>query len=198
MEDNYMTIAGASEGYYSERRSRFISFAFPVQTPEEAKERIDALGKRYHDARHLCWAFMLGAGRTQFRVSDDGEPSSTAGKPILGAINTHNLTNILVAVVRYFGGVKLGPSGLITAYRAAAIDAIEKAEIVLRTVDEEFTVTLEYSSLDTVMKIVKEENPRILSRVLEAECRFRIGIRRSRAQELKDRLLRVRTVKIFP
>jgi uncharacterized YigZ family protein len=197
MNDVYRTIAGTSEGYHTEQRSRFISFAVPVRTPEEAKEKVDALRKQYYDARHVCWAFMTGAERTQFRVNDDGEPSSTAGKPILGVINSNRLTDILIAVVRYFGGVKLGTGGLIAAYRAAAQDAVDNAQIIDRTVDEEFTVTCEYNFLNSVMKIIREENPQVLDRQFGSECIFRLRIRQSRVQELKGKLSKAETVRIL-
>jgi uncharacterized YigZ family protein len=188
--DSYQTIHSLAEGYYTEKRSRFIAYAVPVTSAEEAKVHIDAYRKQYYDARHVCWAYMLGSDRLIFRANDDGEPSSTAGKPILGQINSNGLTDILVVVIRYFGGVELGTSGLIVAYRTAAADAIAHAEIVERTVDEELTVTFEYPFLNGIMQIVKEENPIVLSRTFEMTCHMTLRIRKSSAPRLKEKLLK--------
>ena len=198
MIDIYKTIAAASKGYITEQRSRFISYALPVQTPEEAKEKIDAFRKQHYDAHHVCWAYKLGAESMQYRVNDDGEPSSTAGKPILGVINSHGLTDVLVVVVRYFGGVKLGTSGLIAAYRAAAFDAITKAEIIEKTVDEVLTIRFAYPFLNEVMKIVKEINPQILTQKFEMNCEMTLQIRRSAVEKLKNRLLKVESLNFHP
>ena len=149
MDDTYKTITGRSEGYYTEKRSKFISYAIPVQTIDEVKAEVARLRKEYYDARHVCWAYMLGADRKTFRANDDGEPSSTAGKPILGQIKSNELTDILVVVIRYFGGIELGTSGLIVAYRTAASEAIASATIEERTVDEDITVVFEYPYLST-------------------------------------------------
>jgi uncharacterized YigZ family protein len=194
MTDVYKTIAAVSEGYITEQRSKFISYVLPVKTPEEVKEKIDAFRKQYYDARHICWAYMLGAESLQFRVNDDGEPSSTAGKPILGAINSHGLTDILIVVIRYFGGVKLGTSGLIIAYRAAAFDAIAHAEIIEKTVDETITIQFAYPFLNDVMKIVKENNPQILAQKFEMDCEMTLQIRQSEMGNLKERLMKVETL----
>ena len=188
---------GASEGYITEQRSKFIAYALPVKTPEEVKEKIDAFRKQYYDARHVCWAYMLGAERLQYRINDDGEPSSTAGKPILGVINSHGLTDVLIVVVRYFGGVKLGTSGLIAAYRAAASDAISNAKIIEKTVDEIFIIKFAYPFLNEVMKIVKEINPQILTQKLEMSCEMTLQIRRSEMEKLKNRLMKVESIVPF-
>jgi uncharacterized YigZ family protein len=195
--DLYKTIAGTSEGYYTELRSKFISYAMPVHSVEEVKEKVDLYRKQFYDARHLCWAYMLGADRKLFRVNDDGEPSSTAGKPILGAINSNELTDILILVVRYFGGVKLGTSGLITAYRAAAQNAIDNAEIVERTVDERLVVVCEYPFMDCIMKIIKDLSPTIISRKLDLNCEFTLQIRKKDAEKLREKLLKVETARII-
>jgi uncharacterized YigZ family protein len=195
--DVYKTITAISEGYITEQRSKFISYALPVKTPEEVKEKIDAFRKQYYDARHICWAYMLGTERLQYRINDDGEPSSTAGKPILGVINSHELTDILIVVIRYFGGVKLGTSGLIAAYRAAAFDAIAHAEIIEKTVDETFTVNFAYPFLNEVMKIVKEINPQILAQKFDADCEMTLQIRRSETEKLKGRLSKVESLIIL-
>lgn len=191
MSDLYKTIRAASEGYYTEKRSRFLSFAIPVRTPEEVKAQVEACRKKYYDARHVCWAYMLGADRTTFRANDDGEPSSTAGKPILGQINSNELTDILVIVVRYFGGIKLGTSGLIVAYRSAAAEAIAAAEVEERTVDVECTVVFEYPSLNDIMRVVKEMQPAIVSQTFEANCEMTLRVRQSQEEMLKNRLLMI-------
>lgn len=189
--DSYKTILSASEGYYTEKRSRFISYAIPVRTVDEVKEWVAKYRKEYYDARHVCWAYMLGVERNQFRANDDGEPSSTAGKPILGQINSNELTDILIIVIRYFGGIELGTSGLIVAYRTAAAEAIAAATIEIRTVDEEITVIFEYPFLNDVMKIVKDMRPQIISQTFEMTCEMALRIRQSDAEILKNRLLKV-------
>ena len=196
MDDTYRTIRDLSEGYYTEKRSRFLSFALPVRTPDEVKTQVDAYRKKYYDARHVCWAYMLGPDRTTFRANDDGEPSSTAGKPILGQINSNNLTNILIIVVRYFGGIELGTSGLIVAYRTAAAEAIAAAHIEERTVDETITITFEYPHLNSVMRIVKEDKPDVLAQSFELTCDMTLRIRQSRMDALKSRLLKVDSLRI--
>ena len=196
MEDTYRTISDLSEGYYTEKRSRFLSFALPVRTPDEVKTLIDAYRKKYYDARHVCWAYMLGPDRTTFRANDDGEPSSTAGKPILGQINSNNLTDILIIVVRYFGGIELGTSGLIVAYRTAAAEAIAAARIEERTIDETITITFEYPHLNSVMRIVKEDKPDVLTQSFELTCEMTLRIRQSRMDALKSRLLKVDSLRI--
>jgi hypothetical protein len=196
MDDTYRTIRDLSEGYYTEKRSRFLSFALPVRTPDEVKTQVDAYRKKYYDARHVCWAYMLGPDRTTFRANDDGEPSSTAGKPILGQINSNNLTDILIIVVRYFGGIELGTSGLIVAYRTAAAEAIAAARIEERTIDETITITFEYPHLNSVMRIVKEDKPDVLAQSFELTCEMTLRIRQSRMDALKSRLLKVDSLRI--
>ena len=189
--DSYKTIRAVSEGYYSEKRSRFISYAIPVRTLEEVKEAVAKYRKEYYDARHVCWAYMLGHERLNFRANDDGEPSSTAGKPILGQINSNELTDILIVVIRYFGGIELGTSGLIVAYRTAAAEAIAAAEIEERTVDKTFTIQFEYPYLNSVMRIVKEDGPTILAQQFEMDCEMTLRIRQGEAERLRNRLLKV-------
>ena len=196
MEDTYRSIRDLSEGYYTEKRSRFLSFALPVRTPDEVKTQVDAYRKKYYDARHVCWAYMLGPDRITFRANDDGEPSSTAGKPILGQINSNNLTDILIIVVRYFGGIELGTSGLIVAYRTAAAEAIAAARIEERTIDETITITFEYPHLNSVMRIVKEDKPDVLTQSFELTCEMTLRIRQSRMDTLKSRLLKVDSLRI--
>lgn len=194
--DSYRTVRDLSEGTYTEKRSRFLSFAMPAHTPDEVKALVDTYRKKYYDARHVCWAYMLGSTRTVFRAVDDGEPSSTAGKPILGQINSHNLTDILIIVVRYFGGIELGTSGLTAAYRTAAAEAISAAHIEERTVDEMITITFDYQHLNSVMRIVKEDKPDVLSQSFELTCLMTLRIRQSRMDALKGRLLKVDTLRI--
>ena len=196
MDDTYRTLRAHSEGYYTEKRSRFLSFALPVRTSDEVKTQLDIYRKKYYDARHVCWAYMLGPDRTTFRANDDGEPSSTAGKPILGQINSNNLTDILIIVVRYFGGIELGTSGLIVAYRTAAAEAIAAARIEERTVDETITITFEYPHLNSVMRIVKEDKPEVLTQSFELTCEMTLRIRQSRMDALKSRLLKVDSLRI--
>ena len=189
--DIYKTIKSPSEGTYTEKRSKFLAFAFPVSSVDEVKQLVADYQKKYYDARHVCYAYMLGAERKEFRANDNGEPSGTAGKPILGQINSNELTDILIIVVRYFGGVKLGTSGLIVAYRQAAAEAITSAEIIEKTVDEEITIAFEYPLMNQVMRVVKEEEPAILSQTFDNDCQMTLAIRASQMPRLRDRLLKV-------
>ncbi len=188
MTDTYKTIAQKSEGTYTEKRSKFLAFAHPVETLDQIKELIEGYKKKYYDARHVCYAYMLGADRTIFRANDDGEPSSTAGKPILGQINSKELTNILVVVIRYFGGVKLGTSGLIVAYKEATIAALSTANVIEKQVEELISYTFPYVMMNSVMKVVKELNPKIVSQTYEQTCQITLSIRRSMAPILQERL----------
>lgn len=187
--DEYFTIKdNISEGFYSEKRSKFLAFAFHVTTEEEIKEIVSEYRKKYYDARHVCWAYMLGAQRTEFRASDDGEPSSTAGKPILGQINKNELTDILIIVVRYYGGVNLGTSGLIVAYRTAAAEAIANAEVIKLYDEEVVTYDFPYVMMNDVMKIIKDMSPRIVNQTYDNTCEIQLSIRKSQAPLLKSRL----------
>ena len=188
MTDEYKTLKTEGEGYYSDKRSKFLAFAHHVSTVEEIKEILAGYRKKYYDARHVCYAYMLGLERTDFRANDDGEPSSTAGKPILGQINSNELTDILIVVVRYYGGVNLGTSGLIVAYREAAADAIAHSEIETRQVEEIVTYNFPYPMMNDVMRIVKEMNPRIVSQTYDNTCEIRLSIRKSEAEQLRNRL----------
>ena len=188
MNDTFKTIASKGEGYYTEKRSKFLAFAHHVETIDEVKGILAGYRKKYYDARHVCYAYMLGAGREEFRANDDGEPSSTAGKPILGQINSNELTDILIVVVRYYGGVNLGTSGLIVAYREAAADAITHATIETRQVEEVITYSFSYPQMNDVMRIVKEMNPRVLSQTFDTTCEIRLSIRKSEAEQLRQRL----------
>lgn len=185
-KDEFLTITDTpAEGFYSEKRSKFLAFAFHVSSEEEVKQYVAEFRKKYYDARHVCWAYMLGADRTDFRANDDGEPSSTAGKPILGQINKNELTDILIIVVRYYGGVNLGTSGLIVAYRTAAAEAIANAEIVSQFVEEEVVFDFPYIMMNDVMKIIKDMSPRIISQTYDNTCEMKLSIRKSEAPMLK-------------
>ena len=186
--DTYRTIRTLAEGNYSEKRSKFLAFAMPVRSVEEVKQLVGEYQKKYYDARHVCYAYMLGPERTEFRANDDGEPSSTAGKPILGQINSQELTDILIVVVRYYGGVNLGTSGLIVAYREAAADAIAHCTIETRQVEEVITYSFAYPMMNDVMRIVKEMNPRIVSQSYDNTCEIRLSIRQSEAEALRNKL----------
>lgn len=189
MSDTYLTIGNKiGEGYYTEKRSKFLAFSHHVETVDEIKEIIAGYRKKYYDARHVCYAYMLGAEREEFRANDDGEPSSTAGKPILGQINSNGLTDILVVVVRYYGGVNLGTSGLIVAYREAARLAIADSQIEERLVEDIITHHFSYIEMNDVMKVIKDMNPRIISQTFDNTCEMRLAIRRSLSAQLKARL----------
>ena len=194
--DEYRTIAAPSEAIYTEKRSKFIAIALPVRTVEEVKMRLEEYQKKYYDARHVCYAYMLGHERKDFRANDNGEPSGTAGKPILGQINSYELTDVLIIVVRYFGGIKLGTSGLIVAYRTAASEALTNAKIEERTVDDMLTVLFEYPFMNDVMRIVKEEQPDILEQSYDMDCRMTLRIRRSMMSKLRARLEKVETLRV--
>ena len=189
--DSYLTIAAPAEAVYKERSSKFLAYAYPVTSEEQIKEILDALHKQYYDATHHCYAWRLGPHAEQFRSNDDGEPSGTAGKPILGQLLSHELTDCLIVVVRYFGGTKLGVSGLIQAYKESAQEAIAASEIIEKTVDTTVRVEFSYVSMNDIMRIVKEESPRIDEQSFDNLCSMTLSIRQSRAQRLIDRLNKV-------
>ena len=188
MTDEYKTLKSGGEGYYTEKRSKFLAFAHHVQTVDEIKDLIAGYRKKYYDARHVCYAYMLGPERLEFRANDDGEPSSTAGKPILGQINSNELTDILIVVVRYYGGVNLGTCGLIVEYRVAAADALAHSEIETRQVEEIITYSFAYPLMNDVMRIVKDMQPRIVEQTYDNTCEIKLSIRKSEAEQLKSRL----------
>ena len=188
MLDEYRTIATTGEGFYSEKRSKFLAFAHHVETLDEVKALLEQYRKKYYDARHVCYAYMLGPERSDFRANDDGEPSSTAGKPILGQLNSNELTDVLIIVVRYYGGVNLGTSGLIVAYREAAADAIAHATIEKRQVEEVVSYDFPYVMMNDVMRIVKDMQPRIVSQTYDNTCQIRLAIRKSLAEQLREKL----------
>ena len=186
MTDSYYTIADTAEGTYSELRSKFLAFAIPIQTAEEALERVAQYQKEYYDARHVCWAYRLGPDGAEYRSNDNGEPSGTAGKPILGQIISQNLSDTLVIVVRYFGGVKLGTSGLIVAYRTAALEALTAATRKERLVEQQLSLNFSYDHMNLVMRMVKELQPRILTQTYNADgtIAMTIAIRQSLAERV--------------
>lgn len=189
MTDIYKTIGNEiGEGYYTEKRSKFLAFAHHVTSVDEVKDIVAQYRKKYYDARHVCYAYMLGAERKDFRANDDGEPSSTAGKPILGQINSNELSDILIVVVRYYGGVNLGTSGLIVAYRAAAADALSHCKIVEHQVEEQVKFDFPYIMMNDVMRIVKEMSPRIVSQQYDNTCTITLAIRQSEAGRLREKL----------
>ena len=189
-EDQYKTIDNTiiGEGCYTEKRSKFLAFAHHIESVDEAKDIIAVYRRQYYDARHCCYAYMLGPDRAEFRANDDGEPSSTAGKPILGQINSAELTDILIVVVRYYGGVNLGTGGLIVAYRAAAAEAISNANIEIRQVEETIKYDFTYPMMNEVMRIIKELQPKIIDQKFDNTCSITLRIRKSEAELLKSRL----------
>lgn len=188
MGDTFYTLEEASEGIYKEKMSKFLAFAIPVSSAEEAKAQVAVYQKKYYDARHVCWAYMIGTARTEFMSNDNGEPSGTAGKPILGQINSFNLTNVVIIVVRYFGGIKLGTSGLIVAYREATREAINAGTIIEchETADIEFTFP--YLAMNEVMKVVKDPDIKIVNQVFDNACQMTVRIRRDYSDRLTSRL----------
>ena len=187
-EDLYKTIATPVEVAMRERSSKFLSYIYPVQTEEQIREALEALRKRYFDATHHCYAWRLGPQGEHYRANDDGEPSGTAGKPILGQLLSHELTDCLVVVVRYFGGTKLGVPGLIAAYKESAQQAIEAAEIIEKTVDRAITVHFPYLTMNDVMRIIKEEQPKVVGQEFDNLCTMHLTIRESRAEILIEKL----------
>jgi len=191
MSDTYKTISISTEGNYKEKGSKFLAFAFPVNTTDDVKDLIKTFKKDYYDARHVCYAYMLGANRKEWRANDDGEPSGTAGRPIMGQINSRELTNILVVVVRYFGGILLGTGGLTIAYKEATADALNQAEIIEKTVDDIFSIHFEYIHMNNVMRIVKETNALILDQSYNNDCFMHLSIRKKETEMLKGKLVKI-------
>jgi uncharacterized YigZ family protein len=187
MDDTYKTITQTSEGLYKEKMSKFLSFAVPCSSAQEALDIVKLYRNEYCDARHCCWAYMIGPERKEFRSNDDGEPSGTAGKPILGQINSFELTNLVVIVVRYFGGIKLGTSGLIEAYRTAAQEALSVAQVEERLIEEELQVAFEYPLMGDVMRIVKEEGATVLAQDFQLSCQLHLSLRRGQMPHMRQR-----------
>jgi uncharacterized YigZ family protein len=189
--DSYKTIKSFSQGIFRDKGSRFIANAYPVSEQESIKRTIDGLRKEYHDARHHCYAYMIGHERLTWRVNDDGEPSGTAGKPILGQINSFGLTNILIVVIRYFGGTLLGVPGLINAYRSAAAESIAKSDIIECTVQNFYEITFPYTSMNDVMKILKEESVGQSGQMFDLYCRITINFRLISTDKIIERISRI-------
>ena len=195
-EDTYKTIRYASQGVYKEKGSKFLAFAYPIATEAEAKARLEELRKQYFDARHHCYAYILGADKAAYRINDDGEPSSTAGKPIYGQLLSHDLTNIIIVVVRYFGGIKLGVPGLINAYRTAAKDAIDNAIIIEKNITEVYNLQFTYEQMNSVMKILKDEELPQCNQKFELECSLDFSVRQSASTRVCDEILKLKGVKL--
>ena len=195
--DTYQTIVKPFEGeIYKEKGSKFYGYAFPVKDENQVKKFIDELKSQHHKARHWCYAWRIGEETIRFRANDDGEPSNSSGQPILGQLASFDVTNILVVVVRYFGGTKLGVGGLITAYKAAAKYALEDAKIVEKTIDIYFKLTFEYEFLDKVMRIIKEKNLRVNNQIMEMNCVFEISVRKKDAAAIKTTFENLRCLQI--
>ncbi len=197
MKDTYKTITKASEEVlFKDKNSKFFGYAFPVKSEEEAKENLETLKKQHHQARHWCYAWQIGKSTFQFRANDDGEPSNSAGMPIYGQIQSFEVTNILIVVVRYFGGVKLGVGGLINAYKTSAQLALEASSIVERTIDEKFLIKFDYPKMNSVMRIIKENNLKVLDQKLELDCEIYISVRKKNSEKIFQKLNAIYKVEI--
>ncbi len=194
--DTYRTLKSPSEGIYKEKGSKFLAFAFPVNTENEIKDKLIEIRKEYYDARHHCYAWFLGADKSRFRANDDGEPSNSAGKPILGKLQSHDLSQVLIVVVRYFGGIKLGVGGLINAYRSAADDAILNGTIVQRKMKTFFEINFDYDAMNDVMKIIKSKKIEQLSHQFELDCKIKLAVPLSEFQSIKEGFLKIEGVQV--
>ena len=197
MEDVYYTVEKESQGYFKDKGSKFYAFAFPVQNENEVKEILDRLKKEHHSARHHCYAWRMGTEELTFRANDDGEPSSTGGKPILGQLQSFNVTNILVVVVRYFGGTLLGVSGLINAYRSAASSALEAAEIVQKVIEQKIILEFTYNELSEVMNVIKHENLTVIQTRFEEKCSLILSVRKLDYEKMINTFNNIYRVKII-
>ncbi len=195
-EDTYLTIAQPSEGIYKDKGSKFIAYAYPVTTEEEIKIHLTALRKEHFNARHHCYAFRLGADKQAYRANDDGEPKYSAGKPILGQIQSKDLTNVLIVVVRYFGGVLLGVNGLVTAYKQAAADALANAQIIEKTVNELFKITFDYLQMNDVMKLLKEEHLQQVEQNLGLNCKLVFSVRKNNSVRVEELFRKISNLEI--
>ncbi|MDR1673329.1 MAG: YigZ family protein [Bacteroidales bacterium] len=191
MKDNFFTVAAASEGMYKEKGSKFMAFAYPVECEEEVKKKVTTLRKKYFDARHHCYAWRLGADGIHYRVNDDGEPSNSAGRPILGQIDACRLTNVLVVVVRYFGGVLLGVGGLMHAYKQASADALAHAQIVTGTLMETYNFTFEYQDMNTLISVMKSMKLEYFVQDSNTRCIMKVRVRKSLAAQMLQRLAHI-------
>ncbi|HNS30358.1 MAG TPA: YigZ family protein [Tenuifilaceae bacterium] len=192
--DTYLTIKNPTEGLYKEKGSRFIALAYPVSSEGEVKDIVQQLKRQYHDARHHCYAYILGFKGDVWRANDDGEPSSTAGKPIHGQLVSRGLTNVLVVVVRYFGGTKLGVSGLINAYKTAASDALEKAEVITRSINDVYQINFSYGVLNDVMRLIKDEELAVKEQQFDTQCMVMLGIRQSKVALVLEKFSKIESV----
>ncbi len=190
-DDSYKTITIPSDGLFKDRGSKFIARAYPVQTEDEVKEKLALLRKEFYDARHHCYAYQLGFDKSAYRINDDGEPSGTAGRPIFGQIQSFDLTNILIVVIRYFGGTKLGVSGLINAYKSATQDALNSANIISKTVNEIYEVCFQYPHMNEVMKILKDHGLSPMQQNFELECSLKFSIRKNDANILYKKFSKI-------
>lgn len=188
MEDHYKTIEKDGEGLYKDRGSKFIGIVTPMQSVDEAKELLENIRKKYHDARHHCYAYRVGANDEQYRINDDGEPSGSAGKPIYGQILSHEITNVLIVVVRYFGGTKLGVRGLINAYKGASADAIANTKIVQKYIHDFYRLTFEYPLMSEVMRLLNDDRIQQVENIYQANCKIKIGIRKKFSEEIYKKL----------
>ncbi len=195
-EDFYYTIKDKAKGEYKEKGSKFIALAFPVETVEDAMRHVESVKKEYYDARHHCYAYRIGFAGEQYRVNDDGEPSGTAGKPIYGQMLKNNLTNLIIIVVRYFGGTKLGISGLIRAYKTAAADAIANADIEKRTIKTFFEITFPYEKMNSVMHAIKEGDWEVIERDFDLECKMTLAVRQSKEKINLEKIKKINKLKI--
>jgi uncharacterized YigZ family protein len=194
-DDTYKTLKAPSQGLYKDKGSKFISFAYPVYSEEDIKEQLSFIKKEYFDARHHCYAYALGLNREHYRAFDDGEPSGTAGKPIYGQIQSFGITNILIIVVRYFGGTLLGTGGLITAYKSASEDALHNAEFVEKTVNSIYSISFDYAAMNGIMKILKDEGIEQFNQNFGLNCSLQISARNSKVEQLLEKLSKIETVK---
>ncbi|MFP4662876.1 MAG: IMPACT family protein [Bacteroidales bacterium] len=197
LSDTYKSIKAPSEGFFKDRGSKFYAFAFPVSSEEEVKEHQDSLRKSHHDARHHVYAFLLGADESVFRASDDGEPAHSSGDPVLGQIRSYGLTNILIVVIRYFGGTKLGIPGLINAYKTAAAMALENADIVEHVRRKYFRIKFDYPLMDQINRLIREENLKVSDRIFEMDCEMELGVRLRDVDRISQRLKQAPEVKIL-
>jgi uncharacterized YigZ family protein len=194
MKDTYLTITHLAEGIYKEKGSKFLSFALPVSSIEEAKAQVELYRKQFFDARHLCYAYRIGEQEIAFRSNDDGEPSGTAGKPMLGQLLSRDLTNVLLIVVRYFGGVKLGTGGLIVAYRTAAADALDHCETIEREIMRHYSLAFKYEAMNGIMRVMKEENIKITEQQFDTQCILKISLRLGKSDTVVGKLKELATV----
>jgi uncharacterized YigZ family protein len=195
-DDTYHMISDTAEGLYKDKGSKFIALAFPVVSEEAVKQKLEEIRKSYHDAHHHCYAYVLGFDKSAQRYNDDGEPSGTAGRPIFGQIQSKDLTNILVIVIRYFGGTKLGVSGLITAYKSATSDALNQASILNLTINDVYELTYEYPLMNEVMRVIKDEDLKIVEQDFQLSCKLSFQVRKNNSNRLYERFNKIHGVKI--